>query len=240
MEKGQPRVRWQVVLVAIAAALGAFWAFRPPASLDLLVGEGPAGPSVPIEPFSRIWREGRVVLLGLGDSVTRGYGASVGRGYFERLHAPVDALEPAMAGRSLRAVFPRIEATNLAVSFTISAGHLSQQIPSLPPHPADTFGVVVLTTGGNDLLHDYGRKPPRDGAAYGAALAQAQAWSASFRARLEALVAGIEERFPGGCAIFLATIFDPTDGVGDIERAPVRLPAWPDGLKVLELFNAVI
>jgi hypothetical protein len=33
-----------------------------------------------------------------------------------------------------------------------------------------------MTTGGNDLIHWYGATPPREGAMYGASLAQAQPW----------------------------------------------------------------
>jgi hypothetical protein len=51
------------------------------------------------------------------------------------------------------------------------------------------------------------------------------------------LLEGVEERFPGGCEIFLANIYDPTDGVGDLENAPLPLPPWPDGLAALGRFN---
>ena len=48
----------------------------------------------------------------------------------------------------------------------------------------------------------------------------------------------INSRFPGGCHIFLANIYDPTDGVGDIQS--VGLPEWKDGLRILEAYNNVI
>jgi hypothetical protein len=48
----------------------------------------------------------------------------------------------------------------------------------------------------------------------------------------------INARFPGGCYIFLANIYDPTDGVGDIHRA--GLPRWRDGLRILEAYNIVL
>ncbi len=56
------------------------------------------------------------------------------------------------------------------------------------------------------------------------------------------MMALLKERFPGGLAVFLATIYDPTDGVGDIENAgPLFwLPPWPDGLEILGRFNAAI
>jgi len=39
-------------------------------------GTGPAGPSVPSEPFALPWTDRKVLLLGVGDSVTAGLGAS--------------------------------------------------------------------------------------------------------------------------------------------------------------------
>jgi len=48
----------------------------------------------------------------------------------------------------------------------------------------------------------------------------------------------IDECFPGGCHVFLANIYDPTDGVGDLEQAD--LPTWPDGKVILRVYNDVI
>lgn len=52
------------------------------------------------------------------------------------------------------------------------------------------------------------------------------------------MISEIHDHFPGGCQIFLANIFDPTDGAGDVEHA--GLPPWEDGLKVLTAYNDVI
>jgi hypothetical protein len=73
---------------------------------------------------------------------------------------------------------------------------------------------------------------------YGATFAQATPWIQDFARRLDLLIDGIESRFPGGCHIFLATIYDPTDDLGDAENA--GLPAWPDGLKIHRAYNAEI
>lgn len=144
-----------------------------------------------------------------------------------------------MEGRDLSAVFPVLIARNLSVSYTDSSQHLNIQLPQLAIQPRDVRGIVVLTTGGNDVIHDYGRSTPRDGALYGCTYQQGKEWVESFRRRLDALLDGVYKRFPGGCEIFLANIYDPTDGVGDIENAPlpIPLPGWPAGLKVLALFN---
>ena len=38
----------------------------------------------------------------------------------------------------------------------------------MPVQPDDVFGLVVMSSGGNDLIHWYGRTPPREAAMYGA------------------------------------------------------------------------
>jgi hypothetical protein len=116
--------------------------------------------------------------------------------------------------------------------------HAQNQMPHVPRADARTVGFVVITTGGNDLIHNYGRTPPRKQAMYGATMEQAKPWIEEFADRLETMVSEFESRFPGGCHIFLADLYDPTDGVGDITRA--GLPAWPDGMKVLGAYNEAI
>jgi hypothetical protein len=95
-----------------------------------------------------------------------------------------------------------------------------------------------MTSGGNDLIHWYGRTKPREGAMYGASYEEARPWIANYEKRLNEMLEAIEEKFPGGCAIFLGDIYDPTDGVG--EAKIVGLPAWPDGLKIHRAYNEVI
>ncbi len=52
------------------------------------------------------------------------------------------------------------------------------------------------------------------------------------------MMAMLKDHFPGGCMVFLADIYDPTDGLGDAES--VGLPAWPDGVKIHRAYNEVI
>jgi lysophospholipase L1-like esterase len=133
---------------------------------------------------------------------------------------------------------PHLTVTNLSVSGTISHDVAEGQVRQLPHADAETVGWIVVTTGGNDLIHNYGRTPPREQAMFGATLDQAKPWITNFEARLETIVSAVMERFPGGCHIFLANIYDPTDDVGDLGRA--GLPNWPDGLKILAAYNGVI
>lgn len=207
-----------------------FWRFRP-------VGTGSAGPQIPIAEFYQVWSERQFVLIGLGDSVTAGFGARRGYSYFDRLVTnPSDEFED-MRGRCLQSVLPHLRYTNLAVSGSTSGEHVARQLPRLPALGSNTIALVVMTTGGNDLIHNYGRTPPREEAMYGASWEEATSWTTNFEQRLEIMIQHIRSRFPVG-HIFIANIFDPTDGVGDIERA--GLPAWKDGMRILAVYNDAI
>jgi lysophospholipase L1-like esterase len=220
-----------LVLIVAAAGYVYFWQTRP-------IGSGPAGVAVPAAAFSKVWTERRVLLVGLGDSVTAGFGARRGYSYFDRLISnPIDEFAD-MRGICLRTVFPHLQSTNLAVSGSTSAEHLAQQLPRLPLADSNTLTLVVVTTGGNDIIHNYGRTPPREQAMYGAPWDQAAPWVTNFEQRLGSMLQSITEHYPGGCQIFVANIFDPTDGIGDAERA--GLPPWKDGTRVLAAYNDAI
>jgi lysophospholipase L1-like esterase len=207
-------------------------------TLNRPIGTGPAGPSVDRSQFSRTWTARPVFLVGLGDSVTDGFGARHGYSYFDRLIAnPPDEFSD-MDRICLSAVLPHLLMTNLSVSGSISRELVETQLPRLPQVDTNTIGFVVMTTGGNDLIHNYGRTPPREQAMYGATLEQAKPWVAHFEQRLEQIMNTLITNFPGGCHIFLADIYDPTDGVGDIKSA--GLPAWPDGTALLAEYNRII
>lgn len=221
------------VAIVAAAAVWRHYHFSRP------VGEGPAGPAVARESFQSPWSTRRIVLLGLGDSVTQGLGASLGsRSYFQRLvKNPADEF-PDMKDICLSRVLPNLEAINLAISGTTSIECVDYQLPRLRPFDTDVFGIVVMTTGGNDVIHHYGRTAPYEGAMYGARFEQVAEWVNNYNARLETIAHKIRDTFPGGCHLFVANIYDPTDGDGDIAYA--GLPAWPDGEKVLHAYNNVL
>ena len=221
-----------IVVVTVVAIWTHYRYARP-------VGSGPAGPAVSREAFQKVWSTRKVVLLGLGDSVTQGLGASTGSySYYQRLaRNPADEFSD-MQGISLSYVLPNLEPRNLAISGTTSIECVDYQLPKLKPYDAETFGIVVMTTGGNDVIHNYGRTPPREGAMYGATIDQVGEWTVNFAARLDVIADKVRATFPGGCHIFIANIYDPTDGDGDIVYA--GLPAWPDGVKVLRSYNDVL
>ncbi len=227
------RLRWILalgaLLIVLAVAYVHFYLYLP-------IGSGPAGPPVDPTDFDTIWTERKVLLVGIGDSVTAGFGASRGKSYFDRLSRnPPDEFAD-MEGRSLAEVLPNLTTLNISLSGSNSLQHADHVRDKLPPQAQHVFGLVVVTTGGNDLIHWYGQRPPREGAMYGATLAQAQPWIDNYGQRLDAMFADIQAKFPGGCLIFVADIYDPSDGAGDPES--VWLPPWPNCLPILEAYNA--
>lgn len=240
MPEHRQQPKWRLLfLVALGTVLviGAigyyhFWWSRP-------IGSGPAGPRVDSTRFAQEWTQRPVMLLGLGDSVTAGFGASPGHSYFQRLIANPPDEYPDLQGINLSKVLPNLRATNLAASGSTSIDQVKMQIRQrLPVVTSNTLALIVVTTGGNDIIHNYGRTPPREGAMYGATFEQAKPWIANFEQRLDLMIRRIEEHFPGGCHVFLATIYDPTDGYGDAHLA--GLPRWPDGSKILDAYNEII
>ncbi len=232
--KGRLKIWLSVGLLVLIGALAyeRYFLARP-------VGVGPAGPAVPLEPFRSVWTERSVKLVGIGDSITAGLGAkSTEHSYFARLiRNPSDEYDD-MEERSLSLVLPNLTSENFAVSGSRSDAHLTFIEERLEKQGEDVFGLVVMTTGGNDLIHSYGRFPPKENAMYGATLSQAEPWIESFRVRLTRMLDLIDEAFPGGCEIYVGDIYDPTDGVGDAPS--IYLPPWPDGLKIHARYNETI
>lgn len=232
------RKRLAVILgVGLTLTLGALFYTRY--FLARPMGSGPAGPAVDRSAFAQPWTERPVRLIGIGDSIIAGLGASTpDRTCFNRLvQNPHDEYRD-MQGICLSRVLPQLEHENLAVSGTTSIAHLSVINERLAPQADEVFGLIVMTTGGNDLIHSYGRAAPREGAMYGATLEQARPWIAAFRARLDEMLDSIDRCFPGGCEIYLGDIYDPTDGIGDAPS--VFLPDWPDGLAIHAEYNQAI
>jgi lysophospholipase L1-like esterase len=234
--KYRSRRLWFIIVIGLTL-IGVVWAYIE-THYRLPEGTGPAGPAVAGEPFDRPWTNRPILLLGIGDSVTAGFGARKGYSYLDRLVMnPSDEFED-MNGRSLSRVLPKLTVRNIAVSGSNSLQHLQTVLDKLEVQPKDVFGLVVMTSGGNDLIHWYGRTPPREGAMYGATLEQAKPWIANFEDRLNEMFKLLNSRFPGDCMIFIADIYDPSDGYGDPESA--SLPKWPDAMSVHAEYNEAI
>lgn len=238
---GRFNIRWRVV----ALILGIILLFCGYVALRLYnavrvrpMGTGPAGPVIADEPFQKRWLDKPVVFIGLGDSITRGLGAPDHLTYFPLLMHNDDAFYPDMAGKDLAHVLTIQSQRNYAQDYTVSQQHIDRQLAKIPPHDDSVRGIIVLTSGGNDLIHDYGRSAPVDGAMYGCTYKQAQVWCENLKTRLDTLLVGLMQKFPGGCDIFFANIYDPTDGVGDPHT--IGLPRWRHSTKVLALANQKI
>src|SRR5262249_9678525 len=183
------RLLWIVLCGAVLiAGTAAYIALH----FDLPEGTGPAGPAVPAEPFEQPWTARKVLLLGVGDSVTAGLGSTRGRSYFERLGGhPADDFDD-VPGRCPTRGLPGLTTCNTAVSGSNSLQHVQWVRDKLEKQPDDVFGLVVMTSGGNDLIHWYGRSPPHEGAMYGATLEQARPWIANYEKRLDEMFALLE------------------------------------------------
>ncbi|MDC1143139.1 SGNH/GDSL hydrolase family protein [Planctomycetota bacterium] len=223
--------------LCVLMILSVWLVIRVPASM----GDGPAGEKVSVQPFSKPWTERQVLMVSLGDSVSTGYGADEGMGYFDLMIQNNEESYPEMAGLDLSSVLPNLKVKKSARNASNSLSHL-QTIRSMKTYPDDVFGIVCITTGGIDLIHNYGRSAPVEGAMFGASHETAKPWIANFEKRLIEMMTMLVDKFPGGCVVMLANIYDPTDGVGDIENAGPMfwLDEWPDGLKIHAEFNSII
>ena len=115
---------------------------------------------------------------------------------------------------------------NLAVSDSTSPMHLETIRESLAKQDANVFGLVVITSGGNDLMHSRGRFPPREAAMYGATLAQAQPWIENYEVRLDAMIDLLREPLSRRLYDLLGRHLRSQRRRG--RSAAAGLPAWPD------------
>lgn len=53
---------------------------------------------------------------------------------------------------NLLQVFPNLQSRNLSVSGSTSLDCVQHQLPRLPSMGSNVFGLIVITTGGNDLI----------------------------------------------------------------------------------------
>jgi hypothetical protein len=229
-------LRWRFVILMLV--LGLFLVGISGCIPLLPMGDGPAGPAISSKDFENQWPDRKYILVGLGDSITRGYGVPQKHSYFELLIKNDDRQFSEMKGCDLGSVINLIGYENFAVDYTVSQEHIDYQLPQVPQFNDKPHGIVVMTSGGNDLLHNYGRSAPEDGAMYGCTYEQAIDWTENIKQRLIVIVEGVQGKFPGRCDIFLGNIYDPTDGHSDAETG--GFPKWADASKILNLTNSKI
>lgn len=157
------RSKWKRldVIVAVGTLLCLGIGFYIQFFMTRPIGSGPAGPLVPVEPFRAVWSTQKVHLLGIGDSVTAGLGAkSSEHSYFNRLRVNPADEDADMKDLCLAKVIPSLTHNNFAVFGSTSQEHLAILRDRLQVQEPEVYGLVVMTTGGNDLIHSYGRRPP--------------------------------------------------------------------------------
>ena len=231
--------RWLLGLVLVASLTAAVHLYYRSAA-PRPVGAGPAGPPVDPAHFESPWSKDTIVLVGLGDSITQGHGASPGYSYFELLLNNDDLVYQDLIGCDLRTVLPNVRAVNLAVRASTSAQLAREQLPRLERVDKELCGLIVITSGSADVLPPPGKPAAGAGSIYGCSPHEAEKQAARLRERLARVLEGLAERLPGGCQVLLANLPDPTDGVGDFENARGDLRPWPDGLLVLRTLNGAI
>jgi len=149
--------------------------------------------------------------VGLGDSISIDeYAGGPGWGAISLFYRNKDDIYPEFKGKDLRSTYPGIDLHYLASDGATCSTVVEEQIPSLPPAD-DNPTIITLTVGGNDFLIALG---PGGGIDRGAI--------DDFRSNLVEILETLCEHFPNSF-IILGTIYDPTDGVGDLALPEVDI-----------------
>ncbi len=147
------------------------------------------------------------------------YAGGVGRGAASLLLCNHDTDFPDWVGRDLATA--GYTGQILARDGAVSSDVLQRQLPLIDQCPT----LVTLTMGGNDLLTTYG-----DTAAARSVIGRVAATGDAILSRLRALAAD--------CRIIISTVYDPSDGTGDIPTA--GLPVWPDASSLVAELNQAL
>ncbi len=163
--------------------------------------------------------------VGLGDSISIDeYAGGPGWGAISLFYRNKDEIYPEFKGKDLQSTYPGINLYYLASDGGTSGSVLEIQIPALPPGGDDPT-IVTLTVGGNDFLSSLGPGRAIDRGAV-----------EDFRSNLRKILEVLRERYPN-CTIILGTIYDPTDGVGDLALPEVDVH---EAYKLFSAFNRAI
>ncbi|HYB54411.1 MAG TPA: GDSL-type esterase/lipase family protein [Thermoanaerobaculia bacterium] len=214
----------------MSSASSRFWLWRLPAAIGVLatllfgagfwiavrgaVGSplGEAPPPARPEPESAMKKGGRLLLV-LGDSLARGTGDEMGRGF------AADVLD------GLKKRGP-VQIANFAVN-----GAESTEVKELVERPnvrsvAASADWILLSVGGNDLSH----AAPRGGASPAAPVESVARARASFAENLRAILSSLRDANPSA-PIRVLGLYDPFEGDG----GPSRL-----GASVILGWNSVL
>ncbi len=191
----------------------------------------------------------KVILFGFGDSVTCSTrygkeGVVTTTGYFTQLADELENIN---------------EKKTIATDTSVIQNHYDSLKNIKNPYSKDTYGIIVFTTLGNNFLHPFGIagikggnsqhfKLPKDlevneAELFGISLIQLkEIYGPLLRNYLELIYKELKRIFPGGFHLFIANIYDPTDGTGKFEEIHFsgkknRLPPRKEGLDILNYIN---
>lgn len=142
--------------------------------------------------------------IGLGDSISIDeYAGGSGWGAISLFYRNKDDVYPEWKGKDLRSIYPGIDHHYLASDGATCSTVLEEQLSAVPPGD-DNPTIITLTVGGNYFL-----------SALGSPGSIAREAIVDFRSNLTQILGMLRESYPN-CFIILGTIYDPTDGVGDL------------------------
>jgi hypothetical protein len=154
-------------------------------------------------------------VIYLGDSITAGYGVTSGEPYRDLLWANDSGMWPDYDSVDLTSSYPDLnELIDVSVPGATTDTLVAGQLPDLSARLGDSVSgetIVVLTIGGNDLQ-----------AAILTLLASSDPDAAAaelidgVRDNMDTIVDYFDDsaRFPDGAYVYIANVYDPTDGVG--------------------------
>lgn len=163
--------------------------------------------------------------VGLGDSISIDeYAGGSGWGAISLFYRNKDDIYPEWKAKDLRSTYPGIAFHSLASDGATCSIVLEEQLPGLPPGDDDST-IVTLTVGGNDFLSSviFG-----GGINCGAVDV--------FRSNLKEILETLRERY-SKCLLILGTIYDPTDGIGDLSTPGVDIE---EAYALFHAFNEAI
>lgn len=140
--------------------------------------------------------------MALGDSISTDDYPGEGKGAASLFYRNQDHLYPDFKGLDLATLFSGIEFQLQALDGATSSHVIHEQIPQIK-HIRRSRVVFTLTAGGNDILSE------QDDADH-------------ISLRIQTITRTLKQLFPA-CIIILGTIYDPSDGAGDLFEPGVRL-----------------
>ena len=164
--------------------------------------------------------------LDLQGSGRIGKGAAAAVGAASLFYRNDDEVWPEFEGEDLRSREPSLEKLDLCVDGATIPHTRDFQLPKVPDDVRAATSVVTVTAGGNDLL----------GGLFDGMSGLEQATRDAVR-RYEDLAERVVAALPSA-TILLTTVYDPTDGTGDLPNIPAGMGPLP--MELLDVFNEAV